>query len=101
MLFNGLLIGVVVIATIFLLRFYRFTVLYEDNINKCLDILNISYGRVAQLLDRPLLIDTPEVRHIMNELHAAQSAIHAVASEISKVSDGDEENSKEEEEDTD
>jgi hypothetical protein len=67
----------------FLIKFVKYSLQYEDSINECLDNLDKSYANVAELLNRPLLIDTPEVRQILVELRNAQSSILLVANKIS------------------
>ena len=57
--------------------------LFEDRINESLDILDASYINVSKLLNRPLLIDSPEVKYILQELRNAQESILVVANEIS------------------
>ena len=80
----NLILGLLLIVSIyFLVKFVKYSLQYEDSINECLDNLDKSYTNVAELLNRPLLIDTPEVRQIMQELQNAQSSILLVANKIS------------------
>ena len=80
----NLILGLLLIVSIyFLVKFVKYSLQYEDSINECLDNLDKSYTNVAELLNRPLLIDTPEVRQIMQELQNAQGSILLVANKIS------------------
>jgi len=59
---------------------------FEDNIGIALDVLDMNYANIDKLLDRPLLIDTPEVRYIMEQLHSARDSIITVATLITMQS---------------
>ena len=80
---NVVLVALLAIAAYALLRFIKYSFQYEDCINECLDSLDKSYMTVAELLNKPLLIDTPEVRQIMAQLQNAQDTILVVANQIS------------------
>ena len=58
--------------------------LIEDNINNSIEQLDTCYDNIEKLLDRPLLIDTPEVKYILRELRQSQNVIIDVANNITK-----------------
>ena len=67
-------------------KFANYVITFEDNINDSLEQLDNCYDNIEKLLDRPLLVDTPEVKFILNELRKSQNVIVDVADRITKES---------------
>jgi len=57
--------------------------MFEDNINDSIEKLEMCYNNISVLLNRPLLIDTPEVKYIMQELRKSQEVITETAKKLS------------------
>ncbi len=83
-IFNVILLILLTISLIFLRKFVQYSILFEDNINESLKQLDNCYDNIEKLLDRPLLVDTPEVKFILNELRKSQNVIVDVADRITK-----------------
>jgi hypothetical protein len=64
-------------------KFANYVITFEDNINDSLEQLDNCYDNIEKLLDRPLLIDTPEVKYILRELRQSQNVIVEVANKVS------------------
>jgi hypothetical protein len=85
-IFNVILLILLIISLIFLRKFVQYSILFEDNINESLKQLDNCYDNIEKLLDRPLLVDTPEVKFILNELRKSQNVIVDAADRITKES---------------
>lgn len=83
-IFNVILLILLTISLIFLRKFVQYSILFEDNINESLKQLDNCYDNIEKLLDRPLLVDTPEVKFILNELRKSQNVIVDAADRITK-----------------
>ena len=81
---NVLLTTALIASLVFLRKFVRYAILFEDNINNSIEQLDTCYDNIEKLLDRPLLIDTPEVKYILRELRQSQNVIIDVANNITK-----------------
>lgn len=77
-LFIGLVASLVTLR-----KFANYVITFEDNINDSLEQLDNCYDNIEKLLDRPLLIDTPEVKYILRELRQSQNVIIEVANKVS------------------
>ena len=71
------------VSLYYLMKFVKYSMLFEDSINESLDILDISYGNITKLIERPLLFDSPEIKYVLSELRNAQNSILIVANEMS------------------
>jgi len=81
---NVILTTALIASLVFLRKFVRYSMLFEDNINNSIEQLDNCYDNIEKLLDRPLLIDTPEVKYILRELRQSQNVIIDVANNITK-----------------
>lgn len=81
---NVILATALIASLVFLRKFVRYAILFEDNINNSIEQLDTCYDNIEKLLDRPLLIDTPEVKYILRELRQSQNVIIDVANNITK-----------------
>lgn len=81
---NVILTTALIASLVFLRKFVRYAILFEDNINNSIEQLDTCYDNIEKLLDRPLLIDTPEVKYILRELRQSQNVIIDVANNITK-----------------
>jgi len=78
-----ILIILLTISLVLLHKFVRYTMMFEDNINDSIEKLEMCYNNISVLLNRPLLIDTPEVKYIMQELRKSQEVITETAKKLS------------------
>jgi len=51
----------------------------EDSVEESLDIIDNSYGRISEILEKPLFYDSAEVRQILNELSNSKEALLYIA----------------------
>jgi len=72
-----------IISLVLLHKFVRYTMAFEDNVNDSIEKLEMWYNNISVLLNRPLLLDTPEVKYIMQELRKSQEGITETAKKLS------------------
>jgi len=67
----------------FLYRWSLAILRIEDAIPQALDVMDISYSNVADILEQPIYYNTPEVRQLLLEIERVQSSILYVANVLS------------------
>jgi len=67
----------------FLIRFADSIFQTEDSIEESLDVIDNSYGRISEILEKPLFYDSAEVRQILHELSRSRDALLYVANVMS------------------
>jgi len=83
-----------IISLFFLLLFvvyklYKFSVLIldlETTVEECLDILNIHYGKMNDIIQKPVFFDSIEVRQVINDIKQCHSAVLLVANKLTSDS---------------
>lgn len=93
----SILLALVIASGYYLWRLGRTVIAYIDAVEKCLDILNVSYARVFEILQTPVGSDDPLVRSVVEEIKRSHDAILVVAQTLSHAWHED----QDEEEDTD
>ena len=66
-------------------KLYKFSVLIlelEESIEDSLDILNYHYGKINEILDKPIFFDSVEIRQVVNDIRSCHSAVMAVANKL-------------------
>ena len=59
-------------------KLYQFSIIIiniEDSIEESLDILNKKYGKMNEILQRPIFFDSIEVRQVIADIRDCQNAI--------------------------
>ena len=56
----------------------------EDAIEECLDVIDEKYGTMSEILKRPLVYDSQEVKAVVEDIKAVRSSLHAVALSLTK-----------------
>ena len=57
----------------------------QDAIEKSLDVLDNSYSKLSEILEKPLFFDSVEVRQVISEIQDARDAILYIANEMSDI----------------
>ena len=76
-----------VIAIIYLLKFSKILLNFEDNFTQALDVLDESYKNINRILKRPLFYDSPEIKYVLSQIRVAHDSILVAASSIANVSE--------------
>lgn len=88
------LIGVetilLVLTSVFAVRFGLKLIQVEDALEECLDILDKRYASISKVLEIPLFYDSPEVRKVHEDIKAARDSILLVASTVAKIDESQE-----------
>ena len=64
---------------------------FQDAIEAALDILDIKYARMSQVLETPIFFDSIEVRQVISDIRDIRDSILYIANNISKFSTYEEE----------
>lgn len=88
---NLILIGLCCLLTFLCLllgwKLYQFSILIidiEDAIEASLDILDKKYGRMNEILQKPIFFDSLEVRQVISDIRDCHSAILVVANKLTR-----------------
>jgi len=81
---------VCVIQAFYLFRFAVSIFRVEDNIEESLDVIDTSYGKISEILEKPLFYDSAEVRQILNELNRTRAALLYVANVMTNKAENSE-----------
>ena len=68
-------------------KLYQFSIIIiniEDSIEQSLDILNKKYGKMNEILQRPIFFDSIEVRQVIADIRDCHNAILVVANKLTK-----------------
>lgn len=84
----------IIVALLFLLFFviyklYKFSMIIldlESTVEECLDILNIHYGKMNDIIQKPVFFDSVEVRQVINDIKNCHSAVLLVANKLTSDS---------------
>jgi len=66
-------------------KLYKFSIIImniEDAIEDSLDILNQRYGKMNEILQKPVFFDSMEVRQVINDIRDCHNAILLVANKL-------------------
>ena len=66
-------------------KLYQFSIILldiEDAIEDSLDILNKKYGKMNEILQKPVFFDSMEVRQVINDIRECHSAILKIANRL-------------------
>ena len=87
-IFELFLLGV---SSFFLYRFGVTILAMQDAIEDSLDILDTRYTSISKILERPLFMDSPEIRKVQNDIHTARDAILQIANTLTQNGEFEEE----------
>jgi|10_taG_2_1085330.scaffolds.fasta_scaffold111318_2 hypothetical protein len=57
----------------------------QDIIERSLDILDIKYKNISDILEIPIFFDSTEVRQVISEIHSARDSILYIANEFISI----------------
>tara|TARA_R100000805_G_C3597623_1_gene98599 strand:+ start:746 stop:970 length:225 start_codon:yes stop_codon:yes gene_type:complete len=60
---------------------------FEDKIEECLDVVDEAYGSIAEVLEKPLFFDSPEIREVLNQIRKTNVALLEMAGNLAEVRD--------------
>ena len=82
---------VAIIVLLFLLlyflanRLYKFSLIIlnvEESIEESLDLLNHHYGKINEVVQKPVFFDSIEVRQVVNDIKQCHNAVLKVANKL-------------------
>ena len=91
MIFEIILIGLcclLLTLSIFLAwKLYQFSIVLmdvEDAIEESLDILNERYGKMNEILEKPVFFDSVEVRQVISDIRECHRAVLIIANKLTR-----------------
>ena len=78
-------------TSFYCIRFALTILRFQDSLEEALDVINERYGSVADICDRPLFYDSPEVKKVLEDLKETRNALHLVAYSLTSDFDLNEE----------
>ncbi len=88
MIFEYILIAILFIyavaCTYFCAKFAIIILRVQDQVEKSLDIIDVQYSQIEEILRRPLFYDSPEVRKVLDSISETRDTILSVASSLSR-----------------
>ena len=57
----------------------------QDSIEKSLDILDLKYKKISEILEIPIFFDSVEVRQVISEIQNARDAVLFIANELTDI----------------
>ena len=92
MIYVCVILGVLFsISTFYCLRFALTILRFQDSLEEALDVINERYGSIANICERPLFYDSPEVKQVLEDLNATRDALHLIAHSLTSNFDPNEE----------
>ena len=77
-----LLLVASIAAFFYAIRFALIIIKMQDATEEALDLLDKSYKKIDEILQRPLFYDSFEVRQVLQEIRHSQDAVLIVANEL-------------------
>lgn len=68
-------------------KLYQFSLIImdiEDSIEESLDVLNERYGKMNEILQKPIFFDSVEVRQVVQDIRECHNAILKIANRLTK-----------------
>lgn len=68
-------------------KLYQFSLIImdiEDSVEESLDVLNERYGKMNEILQKPIFFDSVEVRQVVQDIRECHNAILVIANRLTK-----------------
>jgi hypothetical protein len=79
----SILIVLLIVISYYCIKFGLVIVRMQDTLQESMDILDEKYGRISEILQRPLFFDSPEVRQVLRDIDDSRRALHSIALALS------------------
>ena len=77
-----------IFVSIFLaVKLYQFSIVLldiEDAVEESLDVLNEKYGKMNEILQKPVFFDSIEVRQVISDIRDCHSSILIIANKLTR-----------------
>jgi hypothetical protein len=81
----GVLFTIASISIFFAIKFALIILRTQDAIEDSLDVLDSNYDSISKVIATPLFHDSPEIRRVLVDIHAARTSILGVASALTEI----------------
>ena len=76
---------IAIIAIFFAIKFALIIIKVQDEIEDAMDVLDERYGKINEILQKPLFYDSFEVRQVLQEIRKSQDAILIIANRFTNL----------------
>ena len=85
----ALLSVISLIASFYAIKFAMIIIKMQETIESALDILDDKYGKINEILQKPLFYDSFEVRQVLQEIRGSHDAILIIANDLAGLNGQD------------
>ena len=80
-----LLVSALIVSLYYNYRFGKIILQVQDDIEECLDVLDVRYKSISEILNIPVFFDSIEVRNVINEIRKSRDAVLMVANRLISI----------------
>jgi len=88
-IYIAIIVALLLLLFFVIYKLYKFSMIIldlESTVEECLDILNIHYGKMNDIIQKPVFFDSVEVRQVINDIKNCHSAVLLVANKLTSDS---------------
>ena len=74
-----------IVTCFYAIKFALIIIGTQEAVEESLDLLNDSYGKINEILQRPLFYDSVEVRRVLLEIKKSHNAVLLVANKLTST----------------
>ena len=74
-----------VIVSFYAIKFALIIIQTQESVEESLDLLDESYGKINEILQRPLFYDSAEVRQVLLEIKKSHATVLLVANKLTNT----------------
>jgi hypothetical protein len=74
-----------IVAGFYAIKFALIIIKMQETVENALDTLDDKYGKINEILQKPLFYDSFEVRQVLQEIRGSHDAILIVANELGGI----------------
>lgn len=80
MIYLCVILAILLTVSVFYCIRFALTILrFQESLEEALDVINERYGSIADICERPLFYDSPEVKKVLEDIKFTRDALHSIA----------------------
>jgi hypothetical protein len=80
-----IIVGLLALSIYFNIKHAMIILEIQDSIEKCLDILDLEYSKMNEIINTPVFFDSVEVRHVINQIKRSYDSLLIVANTLTST----------------
>ncbi len=73
-----------ILASFYCIKFAVIILKIQDSLEEVLDVIDERYTSIAEICERPLFYDSPEIRRVVDDIKETRDALHGIAHVLSE-----------------